>query len=66
VPTVPIGVEKVAVRALGALPASVKRRIAGPPLRLDGLELDLDTQVLLRLAERNRTGTLHSCRPRRT
>jgi acetyl esterase len=41
------------VRALGALPASVKRRIAGPPLRLDGLELDLDTQVLLRLAERN-------------
>jgi acetyl esterase len=53
VPTVPIGVEKVAVRALGALPASVKRRIAGPPLRLDGLELDLDTQLLLRLAERN-------------
>jgi acetyl esterase len=41
------------VRALGALPASVKRRIVGPPLRLDGLELDLDTQVLLRLAERN-------------
>jgi acetyl esterase len=41
------------VRALGALPGSVKRRIAGPPLRLDGLELDLDTQLLLRLAERN-------------
>lgn len=52
-PTIPIGVEKVAVRALGALPASIKRRIAGPPLRLDGLDLDLDTQVLLRLAERN-------------
>ena len=35
------------------LPASVKRRIAGAPIRRDGLELDLDTQVLLKLAERN-------------
>lgn len=45
--------ESAAVRTLGALPASAKRRIAGPPVRRDGLELDLDTQVLLKLAERN-------------
>ncbi len=45
--------ETAAVRAIGALPASAKRRIAGPPVRRDGLELDLDTQVLLKLAERN-------------
>ncbi len=45
--------ETAAVRALGALPQSAKRRIAGAPVRRDGLELDLDTQVLLKLAERN-------------
>ncbi len=42
-----------AARALGALPAKVKRRLAGQPVRRDGLELDLDTQFLLKLAERN-------------
>jgi acetyl esterase len=45
--------ETAAVRALGALPAGAKRRIAGAPVRRDGLELDLDTQILLKLAERN-------------
>ncbi len=45
--------ETAAVRAIGALPPSAKRRIAGPPVSRDGLELDLDTQVLLKLAERN-------------
>jgi acetyl esterase len=45
--------EIVAVRAVAALPRSVKRRIAGEPIRRDGLELDLDMQVLLKLEERN-------------
>jgi acetyl esterase len=45
--------EIAAVRAIGALPASAKRRIVGAPIRRDGLELDLDTQVLLKLAERH-------------
>ncbi len=45
--------EIAAVRAIGALPASAKRRIAGAPIRRDGLELDLDTQVLLKLAARH-------------
>jgi acetyl esterase len=51
--TLPTRIESAALRATGALPAGVKRRIAGPPLRRDGLELDLDTHVLLRLAERS-------------
>jgi acetyl esterase len=61
--TVPISVEKAGVRALGSLPASVKRRIAGPPQCLDGLELDLDTQLLLRLAERNQPPPLSQRTP---
>jgi acetyl esterase len=48
--------EIAAARLVGALPASAKRLIAGRPVRRDGLELDLDTQVLIRLAERD----LHS------
>jgi acetyl esterase len=46
-------IEIAAARAIGALPPSAKRRIAGRPIRLDGLELDLDMQVLLKLEERN-------------
>ena len=38
-------------QALGALPPKAKRRIAGAPIRRDGLELDLDIQVLVKLAE---------------
>jgi acetyl esterase len=45
--------EIAGARAIGALPPGAKRRIAGAPVRRDGLELDLDTQVLLKLAERN-------------
>ena len=40
-------------RVIGALPPAAKRRIAGAPVRLDGLELDLDMQVLVKLAERD-------------
>jgi acetyl esterase len=48
--------EIAAARLVGALPPGAKRLIAGRPVRRDGLELDLDTQVLIRLAERD----LHS------
>jgi acetyl esterase len=51
--TVTDRIEMAAARAIGALPPAATRRIAGSPIRLDGLELDLDTQVLLKLDERN-------------
>ncbi|MFC8047477.1 alpha/beta hydrolase [Nocardia sp. NPDC057353] len=38
------------MRRLLALPPRWKRRIAGHPIRRDGLELDLDTQLLLRIS----------------
>ncbi|MHB8533248.1 MAG: alpha/beta hydrolase [Solirubrobacteraceae bacterium] len=46
-------VEVAAAVAILSLPAAVKRRIAGPPVRREGLELDLDTQLLLKLSERD-------------
>jgi acetyl esterase len=46
-------IETAAARTVAALPASAKRLIAGAPTRRDGVELDLDTQVLIRLRERN-------------
>lgn len=56
-PAVPTLHPSLSERALGALlrsvaglPARAKRAIAGPPARLDGQQLDLDVQVLLRLA----------------
>jgi acetyl esterase len=45
--------EILAARAISALPAGAKRRIAGEPIRRDGLELDLDSQVLVKLAGRD-------------
>jgi acetyl esterase/lipase len=45
--------EIAAARAIAALPRVAKRRIAGAPIRRDGLELDLDMQVLLKLEERD-------------
>lgn len=39
------------VQALLRLPAPVKRVLAGAPLVLDGLTLDLDTQLVLRMKE---------------
>jgi acetyl esterase len=44
--------EIAAARLIGALPPAAKRRIAGQTVRRDGLELDLDMQVLLKLAGR--------------
>jgi acetyl esterase len=46
-------IEMAAARAIAALPRAAKRRIAGQAIRRDGLELDLDMQVLLKLEERN-------------
>jgi acetyl esterase len=44
--------ELLSARAIAALAPAVKRRIAGAPIQRDGLELDLDTQVLIKLGER--------------
>ena len=38
------------LRSVAGLPAPAKRAIAGPPARRDGQELDLNLQVMLRLA----------------
>jgi acetyl esterase len=51
--TVTDRLEIAAARAIAALPARLKRRLAGEPIRLDGLELDLEMQVLLKLEQRN-------------
>lgn len=45
-------VQRSALRSLLRLPESVLRRIAGPPVVLDGQTLDLETQVVLRVMER--------------
>jgi acetyl esterase len=55
--------ETAAARAIGALPPRAKRLIAGPPIRRDGLQLDLDMQVLLKLEERNPRPPLSSGTP---
>jgi acetyl esterase len=46
-----------------ALPPRAKRRLAGPPVRRDDLELDLDTQLLLRLFEARRLPPLEKRTP---
>ncbi len=45
---VPITVQAAALRAAFALPKRARRRLAGPPIRMDGQELALDAQLLLR------------------
>jgi acetyl esterase len=54
--------EIAAARIVGMLPPAMKRLIAGKPIRRDGLELDLDTQVLVKLAERD-LHSLPGCTP---
>ncbi len=46
-------IERAALRVLFSLPTALKRRIAGAPIERDSQRLDLDTQVLLRLSERD-------------
>jgi len=50
--------EALAARATAALPPRVKRLVAGKPIHRDGLELDLDTQLVVKLAERNKRSLL--------
>jgi acetyl esterase len=45
----PVRVQGAAMHATFALPEPVRRRIAGRPIRIDGNELALDAQLLLRL-----------------
>jgi acetyl esterase len=46
-------VQAAALRLLIALPPRVKRLIAGPPIRIDGNEVELDIAVLLRINRAN-------------
>lgn len=46
---VPLPVQGLALHAVFALPHPVRRLLAGPPIRRDGLELALDAQLLLRV-----------------
>ena len=61
----PLGeeVERLAVRLILSLPNAVKRRLAGTPTVREGLQLDLDTQLLLKLAERDPDPPLRSLTP---
>lgn len=52
---VPVGAQAAALRVTFALPKRVRRRLAGKPVRLDGQELALDAQLLLRLIAVNGT-----------
>ena len=45
----PVGVQAVAARAMYTLPQPMRRMLAGAPIRIDGNELALDAQLLLRL-----------------
>lgn len=46
---VALSVQGAALHAVFALPRPVRRALAGPPVRRDGLELALDAQLLLRM-----------------
>ncbi len=47
----PLGIRAraAAVRGIFALPTPVRRLLAGPPLRIDGQEMALDAQLMIRL-----------------
>jgi acetyl esterase len=55
--------EIAAARAVAALPPSAKRRLAGKPIRRDGLELDRDIQLLVKLDARDPRPPLSSGTP---
>jgi len=59
-PRVRVRVEAAAVRRLMSLPAPVMRRLAGPPVVVDGQTLDLETQWMLRLEQLLREPALHA------
>jgi acetyl esterase len=47
-----VSAEALALRALAMLPEAVQRRIAGPPVEIDGQGLETEVQMLIRLRER--------------
>ena len=47
-----IGVKAAVVRGVFGLPKGVRRLLAGPPVRIDGQELDLDAQLVIRPQKR--------------
>ena len=55
--------EIAGARAVAALPRGAKRRIAGSPIRRDGLELDVDMQLLVKLDERELRAPMSSGTP---
>src|SRR6478736_3855597 len=55
--------EAAGARAIAALPPRVKRLVAGRPIHRDGLELDLDTQLVVKLAERNKRSLIGRSAP---
>ncbi|GAB3622509.1 alpha/beta hydrolase [Mariniluteicoccus endophyticus] len=52
---------RLAVRGAGALPASAKRRLAGPPVVVDAQELDVDAQLALKVI--NASGDTFETKP---
>lgn len=50
-----LGIRAAVVRGIFALPAPVRRLLAGPPVRIDGQEMALDAQLMIRL--KNRSGS---------
>ena len=47
--------EAAGARAIAALPPRIKRLVAGRPVHRDGFALDLDSQLVVKLAERNKS-----------
>src|SRR4051812_50225150 len=51
-PELPPAVERALGRAIMGLPRWIQRLIAGRPVRRDGIQLETEVQVMLRLQER--------------
>lgn len=52
---VPLPAQAAALRGVFALPRRARRRLAGRPIRIDGQDLALDAQLLLRMFKLSRT-----------
>ena len=52
--------QAAAIRVVFALPEPVRRALAGPPIRSEGQQLDLDMQLFLRLQELTGNGLRHA------
>jgi acetyl esterase len=49
--SIPVTIQTAVLRAVFGLPERARRLIAGPPVRVDGQELALDAQLLLRMQQ---------------